>query len=141
MRRLVSVVIVALVINTISFGQVAQQTGQNNDLKHTLEIKKKISKTGASLDKIVTVKLKDKTVVAGAISEIADDHFVLKANSGVPYSITYDQVMKLNVHKVNGRGFTTGPSVYKKVIAGVAIGVGVVAIVAFACVASGRCVD
>jgi hypothetical protein len=142
MRRLVSVVIVALVINTISFGQVnAQQSALNNDLRRTEEIKKKVSKTGASVDKIVTVKLRDNSVVAGAISEIADDHFVIKANSGTPYSISYDQVMKLNVHKLNSRGFTTGPSVYKKVIAGFAIGIGVVTIIAFACAASGRCAE
>ena len=138
MRSLVSVLIVTLVINTITFGQV---TVQNNDLKHTEEIKKKISKTGASLDKVITVKLKDKSVVSGTISEIADDHFVVKANSGAPYSINYAQVEKVNVHKLNGRGFTTTPSVYKKVIGAFAIGATVIAVIGLACVASRRCVD
>jgi hypothetical protein len=139
MKTLRYILMVVLVSNAIPVGRVmAQQSLQANDLKHTKEIKKVVSKTGASLDKEVTVKLRDKTVLAGVISEIADDHFTLKANSGAPYSIRYDEVDKLNVHKLNGRGFTTAPSVYKKVIAGFAIGIGVIAI---ACIASRRCAD
>jgi hypothetical protein len=45
------------------------------------------------------------------------------------------------VHKLNGRGFTTTPSVYKKVIGAFAIGATVIAVIGLACVASRRCVD
>jgi len=120
MKTVGQLVILAIAYNLFPFGQVmAQQSVQDKDPKHTEEIKRVVSKTGVSLEKAVTVRLKDKTVVTGSISEIADDHFVVKGNSGAPYSIAYAQVEKLNVNKLDRRDFTTGPSVYKKVISGV----------------------
>ena len=130
-------VILAIVCNLFPFGQVmAQQSARDKDQRHADEIKRVVSRNGPSLEKVVTVKLKDKTVVSGSISEIADDHFVVKGNSGAPYSIAYAQVEKLNVNKLDRRDFTTGPSVYKKVIAGFAIGLSIFAI---ACLATPSC--
>jgi len=137
MKTLGPFVILALVLNLIPFGEVmAQQSVEDKDLRHIEEIKKAVSKTGASIGKVVTVKLKDKTVVTGSISEIADDHFVVKGTSGAPYSIAYAQVEKLSVNKLDRRDFTTAPSVYKKVIAGFAIGLSIFAI---ACLATPSC--
>jgi hypothetical protein len=137
MKTIGQLVILAIVYNLFPFGQVmAQQSVQDKDPKHTEEIKRVVSRNGPSIEKVVTVKLKDKTVITGSISEIADDHFVVKGISGAPYSIAYAQVEKLNVHKLDRRGFTTGPSVYKKVIAGLAIGVSIFVI---ACLATPSC--
>ena len=137
MKTMGQFVILAIVCNLFPFCQVmAQQPVSDKDQRHTEEIKKVVSKTGVSIEKAVTVKLKDNTIVTGSISEIADDHFVVKGNSGAPYSIPYAQVNKLSVNKLDRRDFTTGPSVYKKVMAGFAIGL---AIFALACVATPSC--
>ena len=136
MKTLGQLVILAIVCNLFPFGQVMAQQAVQEDPKHTEQIKRIVSKSGVSIGKTVTVKLTDKTVVTGSISEIADDHFVVKGTSGAPYSIAYAQVEKLNVNKLDRRGFTTGPSVYKKVIAGFAIGLSIFAI---ACIATPSC--
>ena len=139
MKKIVTVVILGLLMNAIPFGQVAaQQKVQDKDSKHAEKIKKAVSDAGPTFDREVTVKLKDNSEVRGFIRDIGDDHFVVKANSGALYSINYSQVEKFKANKrdVGGRDFMTGPSSVKKVIAGFAIGIGVVAL---ACVVSRRC--
>lgn len=137
MKTIGHFVILAIVFNLIPFGQaMAQQSVEDKGLRHIEKIKKAVSKTGASIGKVVTVKLKDKTAVTGSITEIAEDHFVVKGTSGAPNSIAYGQVEKLSVNKLDRRDFTTGPSVYKKVIAGFAIGL---SIFALACVVTPSC--
>jgi hypothetical protein len=139
MTKPVFLVIAALLMNmTFCWPASAQQTSQN-DLKRAQDIRRVILKTGTSLNKEIKVKLKDNREVRGFISEITDDHFVVNdASSGVPSSFTYDQVAKVKVRSVGSerRDFTTGASVYKKVIGGFAIGVGVLVI---ACFASKKC--
>ncbi|HSB29713.1 MAG TPA: hypothetical protein VLE19_17730 [Pyrinomonadaceae bacterium] len=140
MKKLVLLVMVAVLTNIIPCGQaMAQQTAPNDDVKHTERIKKAVSKTGASLDREVTVKLRDNTEIRGWISEIADDHFVVKSTSGAPYTFPYAQVEKLTAHKFySGRQDPVSTPSLKPVIAGVAIGIGVIVI---ACVASRRCMN
>jgi hypothetical protein len=143
-KQLSLLLIAATVLNTLlSWPLAAQQPKpvKKDDAESPVAIRKVVSKTGADLNKEVTAKLDDNTEVRGFISEVHDDYFVIKTTSGVPYKLSYDRVVKLKVRKLSNeeRGFVTAPSVYKKVIAGVAIGIGVVAIVAFACVASRRC--
>ena len=141
MKKIIMVVILGLLTNAIPFGQVAaQQKVQDKDSKQAEKIKKAVSDAGPTLDREVTVKLKDTTEVRGFIREIADDHFVVKSNSGALYSISYSQVEKFKANKrdVGGRGFMTGPSSAKKVIAGFAIGIGVIVL---ACAVSRRCAE
>ena len=139
MKKIVMVVILGLLTNLIPFSPVmAQEKGQDKDSKHAEKIKKAVSDAGPTLDREVMVKLKDNTEVRGFIREIADDHFIVKSNSGALSTISYSQVEKFKANKrdVGGRGFMTGPSSVKKVIGGFAIGLGVLII---ACVASRRC--
>jgi len=141
MKKIVMVVILGLLTNLIPFGQaVAQQKVQDNDSKHAEKIKKAVADAGPTLDREVIVKLKDNTDVRGFIRDIADDHFVVKSNSGALYSISYSQVEKFKANKrdVGDRSFMTGPSSVKKVIGGFAIGIGVIVI---ACVVSRRCAE
>ena len=139
MKKIVMVVILGLLTNLIPFGPVmAQEKVQDKDSKHAEKIKKAVADAGPTLDREVIVKLKDNTEVRGFIREIADDHFIVKLNSGALSTISYGQVEKFKANKrdVGGRGFMTGPSSVKKVIGGFAIGLGVLII---ACVASRRC--
>src|ERR1041385_5029452 len=119
MNKIIMIVIVGLLMNPIPFGQgAAQEQDQDKDSKHAEKSKKAVSDAGPTLDREVTVKLKDTTEVRGFIREIADDHFVVKSNSGALYSISYSQVEKFKANKrdVGGRDFMTGPSSAKKVI-------------------------
>ncbi|HEV8137703.1 MAG TPA: hypothetical protein VGP85_23695 [Pyrinomonadaceae bacterium] len=139
MKKIVMVVIFGLLTNLIPFGPaMAQEKVQDKDSKHAEKIKKAVADAGPTLDREVIVKLKDNTEVRGFIREIADDHFIVKSNSGALSTISYSQVEKFKANKrdVGGRGFMTGPSSVKKVIGGFAIGLGVLII---ACVASRRC--
>jgi hypothetical protein len=139
MKKIAMVVILGLLTNLMPFSVVvAQQKVQDKDSKNAEKIRKAVSDAGPTLDREVTIKLKDKTEVRGFIRDIADDHFVVKSNSGALYSISYGQVEKFKANKrdVGGRDFMTGPSSVKKVIGGFAIGIGVLVI---ACVVSRRC--
>jgi len=141
MKKIIMIVILGLVTNAIPFSQVAaQQKVQDKDSKHVEKIKKAVSDAGPTLDREVVVKLKDTTEVRGFIRDIADEHFVVKSNSGALYSISYSQVEKFKANKrdVGGRDFMTGPSSAKKVIAGFAIGIGVIVL---ACAVSRRCAE
>ena len=139
MNKIVMVVILGLLTNLIPFGPaMAQEKVQDKDSKHAEKIKKAVADAGPTLDREVIVKLKDNTEVRGFIREIADDHFIVKSNSGALSTISYSQVEKFKANKrdVGGRGFMTGPSSAKKVIAGFGIGLGVIVI---ACALSHRC--
>jgi hypothetical protein len=138
MKKMVMVVILGLLTNAIPFSPVmAQEKVQDKDSKHAEKIKNAVADAGTTLDREVTVKLKDNTEVRGFIREIADDHFIVTSNSGALSTISYGQVEKFKANKrdVGGRGFMAGPS-SKKVIAGFAIGIGVVVL---ACALSHRC--
>jgi hypothetical protein len=142
-RRLVSLIVVALFASAAHFSPASgQQRSQvsEKDLGHSEEIRRVVFKVGASLEKRISLKLKDNTEVTGFISEVADDHFIVKTSNSVPTSLTYDQVDKVKVRNVSKdrRDFTTSGSVFKKVSAGIAIGFGVALI---ACIASRRCTD
>ena len=136
MKKIVMVVILGLLTNVIPV--MAQEKVQDKDLKHAEKIKKAVSDAGTTLDREVTVKLKDNTEVRGLIREIAADHFVVILNSGALQTISYSQVEKFKANKrdVRGRTFMPAPTSAKKVIAGFGIGLGVVII---ACALSHRC--
>ena len=142
-KRIVWLILTAFLLNaayaSLAFGQQPALVSEK-DLMHAEKIRQTIRKTGAGLEKQITLKLKDNTELTGFISEVADDHFIVKTLNSVPVSLTYDQVDKVVVRNVskNRRDFTSSGSVFKKVSAGIAIGFGVALI---ACIASRRCVD
>jgi hypothetical protein len=142
-KKIVWLILTAFLLNaacaSLAFGQQTALASEK-DLEHAEKIRQTIHKTGAGLEKQITLKLKDNTEVIGFISEVADDHFIVKTLNSVPASLRYDQVDKVKVQNVskNRRDFTTSGSVFKKVSAGIAIGFGVALI---ACIASRRCTD
>jgi len=141
MNKIVMVVILGLLTNLIPLSPVmAQEKGQDKDSKHAEKIKKAVTDAGPTLDREVTVKLKDNTEVRGFIRDIADDHFVVQSHAGALSSINYSQVEKVKAKKrdVGGRTFMTAPTSAKKIIGGFAIGIGAVLIY---CVASRRCYE
>ena len=142
-RKFIALMLTSFLMNVVcaslAFGQQSGLASEK-DLKQAEKIRQTIHKTGAGLEKQIILKLKDNTEVIGFISEVADDHFIVKTLNSVPASLRYDQVDKVKVQKVSKhrRDFTSSGSVFKKVSAGIAIGFGVALI---ACFASRKCVD
>ena len=117
----------------------SQEKSQPDD--RAMKIRKSVFRVGADPRKEVTVKMKDQTVIRGFISEVTEDQFVVKSwNSGASTTLNYDQVKKIKFRNISpvGIDFRTPTSIYKRAVLGLAIGIGVVALV---CVASGKCVD
>ena len=61
------------------------------DPKKVEKIKQKIAAIGATSKEVIAVKLRDKDVKGGYVSEIADDHFILIDKNG-PVNISYADV-------------------------------------------------
>lgn len=83
----------------------------------TQKIKAGIAKLGIGQSSRVKLKLSDKTVLAGYISEVGNDSFVVTdSNSGVRTTVAYPDVVQVKGNNLSTR---------TKVIIGVAIAVGV----------------
>ena len=85
------------------------------------KVKAGISKLGVGKEALVEVKLRDKTKLAGYISAVEEDSFVVSdAKTGDATTISYS-----NVTQVKGHNLSTGA----KIAIGIGIGVGIVLIV------------
>ena len=89
--------------------------------KLTAKVKDGIAKLGVGRDARVAVKLRDKTMLAGYISEVKEDSFVISnADTGNATTVAY-----ANVAQVKGHNLSTGA----KIAIGIAIGAGIVLII------------
>lgn len=87
------------------------------DVAHAEKVKAGIVKLGVGQSSRVNLKLKDKTKVAGYISEIGDESFVVTdIDKGSITTVAYPDVVQVNGNNLSTR---------TKVIIGVAIAVGV----------------
>jgi hypothetical protein len=111
-KKILSLVLVALLINLCGMGRVHAATndrvreataatleggadGQKPaDAKSVEKVKKQVALIGSTSKEIVTVKLRDKKAKTGYVSEIADDHFTLIDKTS-PTNIGYDDVAKI----------------------------------------------
>lgn len=111
-----------LVICLLTFAMTFQQSvvaNSNSEKEASLQQKVKtgIVKLGVGQSSRVSLTLKDKTKVAGYISEIGDDSFVVaNPESGGRTTVAYPEVVQ-----VKGNNLTTRT----KVIIGVAIAAGI----------------
>ena len=140
-RGPVFLILFALLVNTALSSQVlAQQTTSDKDLKHVQEIKKVVFKARSVADNKVEIRLKNKTVLAGSISEVTDEHFVVKTGTGGESStLTYDQVDRVKIKNAStGRDFSSTGGILKKVGFGAAIGVGALLV---GCLVSRKCTE
>ena len=85
-------------------------------LEHAAKVKAAVAKLGTGPNARIAVKLRDKTKVAGFVSQVGDDSFVitdLKTNATT--TVSY-----LNVEQARGKGLSTGA----KIAIGAGIGIG-----------------
>jgi len=105
---------------------VAQQANSDKDLKRVQEIKKVVFRARTTADNKVEVRLKDKTQLVGSISEVTDDHFVVKTGlNGVSSTLTYDQIERIKIKKVStDRDVSSTDRILRKVAFVAALAVG-----------------
>jgi len=100
--------------------QALASSKAEKEARYTEKVKAGILKLGVGQQARVTVKMNDKTKVAGYISEIQNDHFVVTdMNSSATTSIAY-----AGVAQVKGNNLSTGV----KVAIGVGIAIAVIII-------------
>ena len=117
-NRTAATLVICLLAFTMTFQQsVVANSNSEKDAALTQKVKAGIVKLGVGQSSTVSLTLKDKTKVAGYISEIGDDSFVVaNLESGGRTTVAYPEVVQ-----VKGNNLTTRT----KVIIGVAIAVGV----------------
>jgi len=76
-------------------------------LRSAERVRASIAKLGVGKEARVTVKLKDRTRIAGYVSEVNEDHFVITdAGTGASTSVTYN-----NVSQARGRNLSSGAKI------------------------------
>ena len=117
-NRTAATLAICLLTFTMTFQQsVVAKSNSEKDASLLQQVKAGIVKLGVGQSSRVSLKLKDKTKVAGYISEIGDDSFVVaNLESGGRTTVAYPEVVQ-----VKGNNLTTRT----KVIIGVAIAAGI----------------
>ena len=126
-RGPVFLILFALLMNpALRSRVVAQQANSDKDLKRVQEIKKVVFRARTIADNKVEVRLKDKTQLVGSISEVTDDHFVVKTGlNGVSSTLTYDQIERIKIKKVStDRDVSSTDRILRKVAFVAALAVG-----------------
>lgn len=117
-NRTAATLVICLLTFTMIFQQsVVANSNSEKDASVLQKVKAGIVKLGVGQSSRVSLTLKDKTKVAGYISEIGDDSFVVaNMESGERTTVAYPAVVQ-----VKGNNLTTRT----KVIIGVAIAAGI----------------
>jgi hypothetical protein len=121
-----------------STAQVTKET------KRAAKIKKLIFQSGIGPGNDIEVKLRDKTRIAGYVSEVTDDHFVVTdLKTGSSTKLEYGQVDKARLLSVTKKDFEERDSPSPaRIFRNAAIAFGIsVAVIGLICTASGRCAN
>ena len=115
--RILVIFSVLITLSLLTPVQIRSQSGQDKLVTNAGKFKEKIRKLGTGPDARVKVKLHDKTVYQGYVSEIRDDRFVVTDASGKTHTVQY-----IEVNSLGGRNLSSGT----KVAIGIGIGAGIV---------------
>jgi hypothetical protein len=105
-KTLLSALAASLLVHSLICAQPAlASTTPEKQSKFTEKVRNGIAKLGTGPDARVAVKLKDKTKLAGYISEISDDSFVIAAaGTGEDRSVAYGDVSQVRGHNLSTGG-------------------------------------
>ena len=118
-RKLVTVLLVALVINVTGVRLVYAESKEEKQARFAEKIKANVLKLGTGESTRVKVKLRDKAKLEGYISDSSEETFtVTNRKTGVATTVAYQ-----DVKSVQGNNLSTG--------AKIAIGVGIAATIIF----------
>ncbi len=120
-KKFLSLLLAGLLIQLLSVQSASAHPMVDKQTKLAEKVKEGVSKLGVGQDARVELRLRDKTKLAGYISEVKEDSFVVSdAKTGDATSISYS-----NVTQVKGHNLSTGA----KIAIGIGIGAGIVLIV------------
>ena len=132
LKKSLARILIGALLFTYAVAPYAYASSQEKKaLEHAAKVKAGVAKLGTGPGARIAVKLRDKTTVAGYVSQVGDDSFVVtdlktSATTTVPY---------LNVEQARGKGLSTGA----KIAIGVGIGVGTLFLLLIACSKNGGC--
>lgn len=120
-KKSFAIILACLLVQMLSVQPATAKSKEENQAQLTQKVRTEISKLGVGRDARVEVKLQDKTKLAGYVSEVKDESFILTdvKTSGTT-SVAY-----ADVTQVKGHNLSTGV----KIGIGVGIGVAIVLIV------------
>jgi hypothetical protein len=115
-KSLARILIGALLCSYIVMPCAYASSQEKKALEHAAKVKAAVAKLGTGPNARIAIKLRDKTTVAGYVSQVGEESFVVtdlktSATTTVPY---------LNVEQARGKGLSTGA----KIAIGAGIGVG-----------------
>ena len=114
-RQALCFVLAFLVLNLVCLAPASADTKPEAGAKFAAKVKREVARLGTGPDARIEVRLRDKTRVAGYVSEVAEGHFaVTDAATGSVTVVPYPQVKQ-----AKGNNLSRG--------ARIAIGVGIVA--------------
>jgi hypothetical protein len=140
LKKLLPMALAVLVLNFACGASALASGQQDKEAKRSARVKKEIADIGTGTKAKVEVKLRDKTKLAGYVSEIGEDHFaVTDEKSNVATTVTYAQVEKV----------TPTPSLkgavkdlaFTKTFRAIGIGAGVLVFAVLAYCLAGKCQD
>jgi len=119
-KPLAMVLVLLLFTTVLGAGTTSAGSREDRQTRFAEKIRVNIAKLGTGSQALVALKLKDKTKVAGYISEVRDDSFlVVHPKFGTVTSVNY-----ADVAQARGNNLSTGA----KIAIGIGIGAGVVLI-------------
>lgn len=119
-KKSFAIILACLLLQMLSVQPATAKSKEEKQAELTLKVKTGISKLGVDHDARVEVKLRDKTKLAGYISEVKDESFIITD----PKTSATTTVAYGDVTQVKGHNLSTGA----KIAIGVGIGVAIVVV-------------
>ncbi len=121
LKKSLSMLIACLLLQMVCAQVVSADSKAEKQAKFAEKVRTGIATLGVGESAVVELKLRDKTKLAGFVSEATADRFtVTDAKTGAATSIAYS-----NVAQVKGQNLSTGA----KIAIGIAIGAGIALII------------
>jgi hypothetical protein len=103
-KKILAVLLSGLLIQLFTAGSVSASTKEEKQAQRIEKVKSGISKLGIGRDARIEVKLRDQTRLAGYISEIKGDSFIItNPKSGTATTVAYS--------KASGHNLSTGAKI------------------------------
>ena len=125
-KKVCSLVLSALLLQAAAAPAFAATKGEK-EAKRTEKVRTQLAKLGTGADARIKLELRDKTKLAGFVSEACADTFAVTDRAGKTTTVEYSQVSK-----AQGHNLSTGA----KIAIGIGIGAAVTVLIIFLYIAS-----
>ena len=119
LKRLIAMLLAALLVQAFCLQSASAKSKEEKRAELTQKVRAEISKLGVGRDARIEVTLRDRTKLAGYVSELRDNSLVVfETKTGATTSVAY-----ADVTNVKGHNLSTGAKI------GIGIGIGVAIVV------------